>query len=246
MKLMTSKCIFIYISRSLLPSTSINEDDIEASIEQDDGHQPHEHFSNLSLLNLSSANIQSWTDIDRLSKFPALKNLRVQNWPLWQKCDSTEHERRQCVIARLPHIEVLNGGGKIGPEEREDAERTFIRHYADRPECERPARYDECLAKHGKLDPLVNIDLRPDKRVQVTFTYLERSEVRFVDVYRNVNDLKHRLEKLFHLPAAKMNLYYVDQYFRDQMGPEKMIFPNKQLYSYNIVNGDEIIIEQKK
>lgn len=43
-----------------------------------------------------------------------------------------------------------------------------------------------------------------------------------------------------------MRLYYVDQTYRDQMGPEEMKYPNKQLYSYNIATGDEIIIEPKK
>lgn len=88
----------------------------------------------------------------------------MQNWPLWSKCDSTEHERRQFVIARLPNVEVLNGGGRIGSEEREDAERAFIRHYAKREEIDRPARFEELQAKHGKLDQLVSIDLRPEKK----------------------------------------------------------------------------------
>lgn len=61
-----------------------------------------------------------------------------------------------------------------------------------------------------------------------------------------MTDLKHRLEKLFGIPACKMRLYYVDQTYKDQMGPEEMKYPNKQLYSYNIAVGDEIIIEQKK
>lgn len=43
-----------------------------------------------------------------------------------------------------------------------------------------------------------------------------------------------------------MRLYYVDQNYRELMGPEEMKYPNKQLYSYNITTGDEIIIEQKK
>lgn len=140
---------------------------------------------NLNVLNLSSANINSWTDIDRLAKFPSLRNLRVQNWPLWSLCNQyTEHERRQFVIARLPHIEVLNGGGRISADEREDAERAFIRHHSLRPENERPAIFAELQAKHGKLDPLVKIDLRPEKKVQVKFTFGERSEIRYVDVYR--------------------------------------------------------------
>jgi tubulin-specific chaperone cofactor E-like protein len=138
----------------------------------------------LNVLNLSSANIQSWKDIDRLSKFPSLKNLRVQNWPLWSSCDSTEHERRQFVIARLPHIEVLNGGGRISADEREDAERAFIRHYSKHPETQRPAIYADLIQQHGQLDPLVKVDLRPEKKVQVKFTFGERSEMRYVDVYR--------------------------------------------------------------
>lgn len=110
--------------------------------------------------------------------------LSLQNWPLWEKCDATEHERRQLLIARLPYIQTLNGGGVITAEEREDAERAFIRYYMDRPESDRPERYNELVAIHGKLDPLVNIDLRPEKRVKVTFTYGDTSEVRSVDVYR--------------------------------------------------------------
>jgi len=171
--------------RSISPSSpSLLPSDDEVALE--DEPRSYENFQNLQVLNLSSANINSWTDVDRLSKFPALKNVRVQNWPLWTNCgrDSTEHERRQFVIARLPHVEVLNGGGRIGSEEREDAERAFIRFYMDRPENERPAQYADLSKKHGKLDPLVHIDLRPNKKVQVKFTFGERSEVRFVDVYK--------------------------------------------------------------
>ena len=103
------------------------------------------------------------------------------------------------------------------------------------------------------------------KRVQVKFTYENRTEVRYVDVYkwvsdysskalcsklvnffsRKVTDLKFRLEKLFGLPASKMRLYYVDQSYGDMTAPEEMKYPNKQLYSYNISTGDEIIVEPK-
>lgn len=84
----------------------------------------------------------------------------------------------------MPYVQTLNGGGIISDEEREDAERAFIRYYMDKPESDRPARYNELIGKHGKLDPLVNIDLRPEKRVKVTFTCGDTSEVRSVDVYR--------------------------------------------------------------
>lgn len=66
------------------------------------------------------------------------------------------------------------------------------------------------------------------------------------DSFRKVVDLKFRLEKLFKQPASKMRLFYVDHNYRDLTAPEEMKYPNKQLYSYNIATGDEIIVELKK
>ena len=43
-------------------------------------------------------------------------------------------------MARLPNVETLNGGGVIPLEEREDAERAFIRYYMEKPEADRPER----------------------------------------------------------------------------------------------------------
>uniref|UniRef100_A0A182TKJ5 Ubiquitin-like domain-containing protein n=1 Tax=Anopheles melas TaxID=34690 RepID=A0A182TKJ5_9DIPT len=208
--------------------------------------ESHKYFQNLKLLNLSNAKIDSWEDIDRLAEFPSLCNVRLQYWPLWARTDSTtEHERRQLLIARLPNISILNGGDTIGAVEREDAERSFIRHYLDKPDAERPRRYYELIGVHGQLDPLVNIDLRPERKVKVRFTFEDKAIERTVDVNRTVSDLKSRLERLFDVPAARMRLYYVDQDFRDLQGLEEMKYPHKVLYSYNIRSGDEIIIERK-
>ncbi|XP_030383795.1 tubulin-specific chaperone cofactor E-like protein [Scaptodrosophila lebanonensis] len=220
------------------PSTMSN-DSSTASTES------HKYFPSLKLLNLSSAKMNSWADIDELAKYSQLQNLRVKHWPLWESLECTEHERRQLLIARLPNVAMLNGGGLISSDERIDAERAFIRYYMDKPENERPARYAELLAVHGRLDPLVNVNLKPDKRVKVVFTYNDVSESRFVDIYLTVNDLKAKLEKLINLPPNKMRLFYLDQDYKE-FGPEEMRYPNKQLYSYNIQSGDEIIIDAKK
>ncbi|XP_075234001.1 tubulin folding cofactor E like protein mlt isoform X2 [Lycorma delicatula] len=134
-------------------------------------NSPHDNFRQLHFLNLNSTHLSSWDDVDRLGKFPALENLRIRNCPLFEyPLEYTEHERRQLLIARLPNIQTLNGGGAISAEEREDAERAFIRYYMDKPESDRPERYSDLVAIHGKLDPLVNIDLRPESRVKVTLT----------------------------------------------------------------------------
>lgn len=62
---------------------------------------------------------------------------------------------------------------------------------------------------------MVNVDLRPEKRVKVTFTCGNNSEIRSVDVYRTVNDLKNKLEGFAGFSAAKMRLFYVDKDLRD-------------------------------
>lgn len=63
-----------------------------------------------------------------------------QGWPLWERVESTEHERRLLLVARLPHVRTLNGGGAVPAEERDAAERAFIRYYMEKPEADRPDR----------------------------------------------------------------------------------------------------------
>ncbi|KAJ8933904.1 hypothetical protein NQ314_013703 [Rhamnusium bicolor] len=241
-----------------IKSLDINEEHEEAACnrnyersesESESGNvkeSPHDSFRNLRVMNLNATQLATWNDIERLSKFPVLECLRVQGCPLWESNEYTEHERRQLLIARLPNVVTLNGGGKITAEEREDSERAFIRYYMDKPESDRPERFFELVQIHGKLDPLVNVDLRPEKRVKVTFTCGSNSEIRSVDVYRTVSDLKTKLEPFAGFSAAKMRLFYVDQDLRDIQGPEEMRYPSKRLYSYNIRSGDEIIIDCKK
>lgn len=218
----------------------------ESECESGDSREsPHDSFRNLKILNLNSTSISTWDDIERLAKFPVLHYLRIQGCRLWESHEYTEHERRQLLIARLPNVEILNGGGIIERDEREDAERAFIRYYMDKPESERPERYFDLVAVHGKLDPLVNVDLRPEKRVKVTFTCGNNSEIRSVDVYRTVNDLKIKLEAFAGFSAPNMRFFYVDKDLRDHQGPEEMRYPHKRLHSYNIQSGDEIIIDYK-
>ncbi|KAG8042416.1 hypothetical protein G9C98_005050 [Cotesia typhae] len=206
----------------------------------------HDPFRMLRFLNVNGTLLSTWDDVERLARFPALKSLRMQGCPLFESPrEYTEHERRQLLIARLPNVETLNGGGVISSQEREDAERAFIRYYMDKPEADRPERYAELVGIHGKLDPLVSVDLTPEKRVKVKFTYGDLVEVRCVDVYRTVFELKTKLESMVKIPANRMRLFYVDQVMKTQYGPEEMLYPNKQLYRYNIRNGDEIIIDSK-
>ncbi|KAK7867437.1 hypothetical protein R5R35_009751 [Gryllus longicercus] len=207
----------------------------------------HHFFRRLRCLNVSGTLLAGWEEVDRLARFPALTALRISGCPLLEAAqEHTQYERRQLLIARLPNVRTLNGGGLISSEEREDAERAFIRYYMDKPEVDRPERYNDLVAVHGRLDPLVQVDLSPEKRVKVHVTCGEQSEVRCLHVYQTVADLKQKLESFTGIPAGRMRLFYVDQAMRSVHGPEEMRYPSKRLYSYNIANGDEIIVDVKQ
>ena len=81
------------------------------------------------------------------------------------------------LVARLPNVKVLNGGDVITKTEREDAERAFIRYFLETEEHLRPARWEELVAVHGVLDPLVNIDLSPDMNVKVELQLVVRLNI---------------------------------------------------------------------
>lgn len=107
-------------------------------------------------------------------------------------------------------------------------------------------RYYELVQIHGKLDPLVNIDLTPESKVQVKIICGDKCEQHILDVYQTVNELKQKLEKFSCIPAHRMRVFYMDQHVCSVIGPEEMKFPNKRLYSYNIIKGDQIIVDSKK
>nr|CAD7200169.1 unnamed protein product [Timema douglasi] len=204
---------------------------------------PHCCFTHVHFLNINNSLLTSWDDVERLGRFPTLRQLRLQGCPLFE--DFTEHERRQLLIARLPNIEMLNGGMFIGYEEREDAERAFIRHYMDKPESERPERYNELVSVHGELQPLVNVDLSPKKKVRVMFTCGEMRDIRCISVYQTVHELKQKLEPFSRISVSKMRLFYMDQDLKVVVGAQEMRYPTRKLYRYNISTGDEIVIESK-
>ena len=101
----------------------------------------------ITSLNLNITKLHDWNDLDKLRHYPTLSDLRIKHCPVLE--EYTAHERRMMLIARLPNIQILNGGDRIPDNEREDAERAFIRFYLD--EDVKPKRYHELVAIHGNL-----------------------------------------------------------------------------------------------
>ena len=81
-------------------------------------------FSKLQRLSVSSSKIASWTDIDSLSSYPMLTNLRLSHVPLFSGKGASEV--RPLVIGRTKRIAVFNGS-TINSRERMDSEKAYLR-----------------------------------------------------------------------------------------------------------------------
>ena len=184
-----------------------------------DGSIPNVGLGKLVALNVNATKISRWEDVDNFRTFPALQELRIRGCPLMY--EYTAHERRSLLIARLPNVSIFNGGDKVPANEREDAERAFIRFYLD--DASKPQRFHELVAIHGELDPLVNISMKPDTHVKVTISAKDETEVReeVISVYQTVAQFKSQLHNWFGTPIQNMRLYYCDQVLN--------LFPNHQM-----------------
>ena len=146
--------------------------------------------------------------------------MKIQECPL--VCNYTAHERRMMLISRLPNIIVLNGGDKISPQEREDAERAFIRYFLyqqdnNEEKCEdtvreeRPPRVDELIEVHGLLEPLANIDLSPEIFVSVKIKFKDQELQKQISVRQSVRSFKKHIEQMYSVSPNSMRVFYYDQ-----------------------------------
>ena len=114
-------------------------------------------FPKLECLNLMECCVASWKCIDNLQLLPNLKELRIKGCPVYARKSLTEKQVRHLTVARLPNLVKLNGSPVEG-EEREDAERMFIRFHMKGNDEEKPKRYHELVANYGKLDELADVN----------------------------------------------------------------------------------------
>lgn len=197
------------------------------------------NFQHLKSFSMKNGALKEWKDIERLNSFPKLDDVRLQGVPVLEGL--SEKERRQHLIARLPCVKILNGSA-ITEKEREDAERAFIRFHLDKED--RPQRFYELEAIHGKLDPLVNIDLSPKKTACVHIRYQEYHETRVINLQHSVHDLKVQFSEICNISPTKMRVFYIDKELVGH-GPEELRFNTKKLYTYMIQDGDEFLVVKK-
>lgn len=121
-------------------------------------------------LNITGWPIKEWPVIERLNQLPSLIDLRCRNLELLNTIDAP----RDHLIARLPRLQRLNGS-EI--QERDQAEKAFLRFFVTNSHLERPTRFHELTRIHGSVDAQVDIDvdLSPPSRANVRVVYLNRN-----------------------------------------------------------------------
>ncbi|CAL8109764.1 unnamed protein product [Orchesella dallaii] len=207
-------------------------------IPQDGGSK----FKALTTLWLSNCLISDMVDVENLKYFPLLTDIRITGVPFLK--DLPDETRRQQLIALLPTIQTLNRGQHITEDERETAERNFIRYYMD--QSDPPNRYHELSKEHGEVQKLVEISLKPDRKIKLVIFLDDKEAARItVDTTKTMRDLRAMLEPIVGIRAFKMDLYYWDVGMDVNCGMEKMTFPNRKLYMYRMQNNDEIHIQRR-
>lgn len=202
-------------------------------------------FQHLETLCVSQTLLGEWEHIEALAEFPKLSAVRVKDIPLMS--DTSQEEKRKFLVACLPNIKHLNGS-EVSWDEREKSERHYVRFFSDKPE--KPATYSVLETKHGKLEPLVHIDLNRGFQEWVNLKFIYEGAVvheGLTHVTQSVQKLKEFLSEIVKLHVRKFKMYhYGCGPFHP--GPEpvfdEMNCESLPLSRYDIYEGDEIHIEK--
>jgi Leucine-rich repeat (LRR) protein len=85
---------------------------------------PPEAFPSLQRLSLSATKLSNWSDVDMIATYPAIRQLRLSQIPLFSGKGASEV--RPKIIARIKKLNFFNGSG-ISERERTDAEKSYLR-----------------------------------------------------------------------------------------------------------------------
>lgn len=97
------------------------------------------------------------------------------------------------------------------------------------------------MAQYGRLEPLAEVDLRPQSSVLVDIRYGDHAERLSLKLEQTVADLKKALKPLVQLPCNKMRVFHV----APALGPQELKYGGRALHSYKMRDGDEILVVPK-
>ncbi|RNA31817.1 tubulin-specific chaperone cofactor E [Brachionus plicatilis] len=196
-------------------------------------------FKNLSILNINKIKIDHWSSLDALKYFPNLKHIRIHEIPLLETI-RTEEERHNLLVGYLEkNISYLNGSN-IPSQFKESCERKFMRFFMDQEN--KPERYFELEAKHGKLNRLVDVNLDVGKTVYMKIKYDDKYIFQNIKIRQTVGELKKSLESFVGEPSAKFRIFYIDKEAESAYGHDELKLAKSSLLSLKLKDGDEFDI----
>ena len=200
-------------------------------------------FSCLTYLNINNCQLSAWEDIDALGQLQSLTEASLLSIPIGDTLN--EKECRMAYISRLQRLRKLNKS-LISDDEREAAERWFIRLHLDEPNP--PQIYHTLVKRHGKLLPLAEVNLGAKETARLRFTFhniTDRPPEEYeIDLEMTARELQSWIGKeLLQVPSNTLSIYYIDKNQAvDGYGPELIVPSDKPMRSYRMTDGDEIDI----
>ncbi|XP_061687174.1 tubulin-specific chaperone E isoform X2 [Syngnathoides biaculeatus] len=217
-------------------------------------------FASLEKLNLSRNNISEWGVIDELSKLPSLRHLWCRGNPL-ASADRNPRTANQMLVAKLPHLRVLDGC-EVTPEERRGAECDYLKMFgeewlrsrgrsqASQQFALRHPRYAGLVDKYGAPDEGELTKRQPfalkNQLLQITFVFVDdaaRTPVeKKLPASMEVQKVKGLLSRILKVPASDLKLSYTSA---KVVGPEyHMDSDLKTLFFYAVEDGDTVLVRR--
>uniref|UniRef100_A0A3Q2YUT6 Tubulin-specific chaperone E n=1 Tax=Hippocampus comes TaxID=109280 RepID=A0A3Q2YUT6_HIPCM len=217
-------------------------------------------FASLEKLNLNRNQISEWGVIDELSKLPSLRQLWCRGNPL-ASADRNPRTANQMLVAKLPHLLVLNGSD-VTPQERRGAECDYLKMFGEewlraggrsqtsREFADRHPRYRSLVDKYGAPEEGELTKRQPfalkNQLLKITFVFADDAArtplEKKLPASMEVQKVKGLLSRLLKVPATDLKLSYTSA---KVLGPEyQMDSDLKTLFFYAVEDGDTILVRR--
>ncbi|XP_057698475.1 tubulin-specific chaperone E [Corythoichthys intestinalis] len=217
-------------------------------------------FASLENLNLSCNRISEWRVIDELGKLPSLRQLWCRGNFLVSD-DRNPKTANQMLIAKLPHLCILNGT-EVTLQERKGAECDYLKMFGEewmqsvarspsrREFSNRHPRYSALVDKYGAPEEGELKKRQPfalkNQLLKITFVFADEESrtplVKKLPVTMEVRKVKGLLARIMKVPVSDLKLSYTSA---KVVGPEyDMDGDLKTLFFYNVEDGDTILVRR--
>ena len=95
------------------------------------------------------------------------------------------------------------------------------------------------------MDPLVKVNLEPQTIFNIKVKFEDKEEMMTVDSRNTVTEFKKVLQIFTGLPVSKFRLYHMETFHGQYRDSTELRSSNRQLFSFNIRDGDEFHIDRK-